>query len=156
MAFVKVDRLYSDSLDTPGRDRRFSDSLGTSADDLLTSELSEDPRALGIMGGGTEEKGSDDSEEGEGRAGARVACAGPGSSRDGPVPVEWVDSGEVGVGGEGSGVYRSPHRSVASGRSGASGRVGAGAAGFQTPSAHYFVANDTSMTVKRRRRTPQA
>jgi hypothetical protein len=155
-----VDRQYSDSLDTSGRDRRFSDSLGTSADDLLTSEISNDPRALGIMAEGSEEEEEDGddqedgSEEGEGRAGARVARAGPGSSRDGPV--ERVDSGEVGAGGEGSGVYRSPHRSVASGRSGASGRVGAGAAGFQTPSAHYFVANDTSMTVKRRRRTPQA
>ena len=49
-----MERQYTESLDTSGRGRGFSDSLGTSADDLQSSEVSNDPRALGIMVEGSE------------------------------------------------------------------------------------------------------
>jgi hypothetical protein len=39
---------------------------------------------------------------------------------------------------------------------GGGGGGGAGGGGYKPPRPHYFVANDTSMTVKRRRRTPRA
>ncbi len=129
-----MERQYTESLDTSGRGRGFSDSLGTSADDLQSSEVSNDPRALGIM-----VEGSEGEEEGEERSGAGAERTASGEERSGD--------------GSGAGTeFRSPHRSV---RSGASGR-GAGAGGFHTPSAHYFAANDASMTVKRRRQTPRA
>jgi hypothetical protein len=82
-------------------------------------------------------------------------------SKSGEAPPD-VDEDEEGgsAGGGGGGAatalgaqdLHSPRRSVASGRSGASGR---GAAAYTTPSSHYFAANDTSMTVMRRRQTPK-